>query len=342
MTIDGKRVIVEQRLTVLAAAQQVGITIPVLCHREGLCPVGGCGICVVEDVVGQRLLPACATLAEPDMQIVTNSQAVCQARRESLELLLSNHPADCEALCERACPAGVPIMQLMALVADGNWDCAIQLARQYPVACGGKAPCEKACRRQRLGGAIAIGALHGQLVALGGGADGGVKQGLSERPHFWSRMQGLSAEDYLALCHEKGERRLLPGSTAITREEAIYEASRCMQCGCRKPTNCRLRELCADNKAQQAVFAGGCSAIGRQRGRNGFRFDASRCVLCGICVKVAEQSGAQIGPAFHGRGFNAYIGPPLGRRWDDIADELLTECVAACPTGAMTKDTYGS
>ena len=53
------------------------------------------------------------------------------------------------------------------------------------------------------------------------------------------------------------------------------------------------------------------------------------------CVRTGERLGASLAPAFHGRGFDAQIGPPLGRTWDDVPVEVQAACAAACPTGAM-------
>ena len=334
MTIDGQQVELKEGMTVYEAARQAGINLPVLCHRDGLTPTGGCGICTVEEVTSGRLLRACATRAEASMVIATGSEAAVAFRRTALELLLSNHPADCEAPCQLACPSGLPAQELMEQILAGNWEGARVLARHYPFACASAAPCEKACRRKPLGGAVAICALHRWLAE---GADP-QEEGKGKRtlPRFRSRMRGLTEEALLALCAEKGERRLAAEATGVTREAALYEAARCMRCGCRKPDDCRLRELCASADAKQESFAGEPRPILRQRSRNGFRFDSSRCVLCGLCVRTAQKAGASLAPAFHGRGFEAQIGPPHGRTWDDIPEAVLARVAAVCPTGAMT------
>ena len=338
MTIDGLQVELKEGMTVYEAARQAGVNLPVLCHRDGLTPTGGCGICTVEEVTSGRLLPACATRAEASMVIATGSGAAVEFRRTALELLLSNHPADCEAPCQLACPSGLPAQELMERILAGDWEGARVLARKHPFACASAAPCEKACRRKPLGGAVAVCVLH-RWLAEGAGpqhAPPEAGKGRGNLPRFRSRLRGLTEEALLALCAGKGERRLAAEADEVTREAAVYEAARCMQCGCRKPDACRLRELCASADAKQAAFAGEPRPILRQRSRNGFRFDSSRCVLCGLCVRTAQKAGASLAPAFHGRGFEAQIGPPHGRTWDDIPEAVLAMVAAVCPTGAMT------
>ncbi|HPC82564.1 MAG TPA: NADH-dependent [FeFe] hydrogenase, group A6 [Thermoanaerobaculaceae bacterium] len=81
--------------TILAALRRAGVSVPTLCHMEGLLPSGACRICAVE-VEGQRsLIPACSYPVAEGMKIRTHSPRAVAARRTIIELLLSNHPDDC-------------------------------------------------------------------------------------------------------------------------------------------------------------------------------------------------------------------------------------------------------
>ncbi|HHU33812.1 MAG TPA: 2Fe-2S iron-sulfur cluster binding domain-containing protein [Bacteroidetes bacterium] len=100
LTIDFKEVEVPKGTTILKAAQQIGITIPTLCHFElsGMNihnRPGGCRICVVEVEGRRNLAPACVTECVEGMVVRTNSIRAINARRTVLELILSDHPADC-------------------------------------------------------------------------------------------------------------------------------------------------------------------------------------------------------------------------------------------------------
>ncbi|MHC4331197.1 MAG: 2Fe-2S iron-sulfur cluster-binding protein, partial [Planctomycetota bacterium] len=53
LTIDGKKVEVEDGSTILQAAEKLGIHIPTLCHYKSLAPYGACRVCLVE-LVGSR------------------------------------------------------------------------------------------------------------------------------------------------------------------------------------------------------------------------------------------------------------------------------------------------
>ncbi len=100
LTIDFKEVEVPKGTMILKAAQQIGITIPTLCHFElsGMDihnRPGGCRICVVEVEGRRNLAPACVTECVEGMVVRTNSIRAINARRTVLELILSDHPADC-------------------------------------------------------------------------------------------------------------------------------------------------------------------------------------------------------------------------------------------------------
>ncbi|MDI3525390.1 MAG: NADP-reducing hydrogenase subunit HndD, partial [Candidatus Atribacteria bacterium] len=98
--IDGREVQVPDGVTILEACKMEKIHIPTLCYMEGLSSWGGCRICVVE-VEGQpNLVASCVTPVREGMKIRTVSKKVREARKTNLELLLSNHPLDCQ-LCDR-------------------------------------------------------------------------------------------------------------------------------------------------------------------------------------------------------------------------------------------------
>ncbi|MBN1988370.1 MAG: iron hydrogenase small subunit [Bacteroidales bacterium] len=93
--IDGITVSVPEGTTILEAARQLNIQIPTLCYHEDLCIAGNCRVCVVE-LKGARTLPAsCAMPVSEGMDVLTNTLKVRTARKHIIELLLSEHNAQC-------------------------------------------------------------------------------------------------------------------------------------------------------------------------------------------------------------------------------------------------------
>ncbi|GET32002.1 NADH:ubiquinone oxidoreductase [Prolixibacter bellariivorans] len=100
LTIDNKTVEVPKGTTVLEAAAKVGVEIPTLCHMkldnlEIENKPGGCRVCLVEIQGRKNLAPSCVTEATDGMVIKSSSIRVINTRRTIVELILSDHPAEC-------------------------------------------------------------------------------------------------------------------------------------------------------------------------------------------------------------------------------------------------------
>ncbi len=152
LKIDNHEVEVPPGTTLLEAAQKLGIQIPTLCYLEACTPSTSCMVCLVKHRGSGRLVPACASLAEEGMEIESETDDVREARREALELLLSDHLGDCVGPCHATCPAQMNIPLMIRQIAAGAMRDAIVTVKEQialPAVLGRicPAPCEKACRR---------------------------------------------------------------------------------------------------------------------------------------------------------------------------------------------------
>jgi NADP-reducing hydrogenase subunit HndD len=95
LTIDGFKVSVPEGTTVLDAAHKVNVKIPTLCNHPDLCVAGNCRVCVVEVTGAKGLVASCAMPASEGMDVHTNTLKVRRSRKHIIELLLSEHNADC-------------------------------------------------------------------------------------------------------------------------------------------------------------------------------------------------------------------------------------------------------
>src|SRR3974377_1892553 len=98
LTIDGKQVTADESATILEAATDAGITIPTLCHLDGVYDVGACRLCLVEVAGIPKLLPACTTKVSEGMEVITESERLRKYRRLTLELLFAERNHVC-AVC---------------------------------------------------------------------------------------------------------------------------------------------------------------------------------------------------------------------------------------------------
>jgi coenzyme F420 hydrogenase subunit beta len=94
VTIDSIKFDAEEGWTILEVARFLGLQIPTLCYQEGLSPWGGCRLCIVEIGTGGRtkLVTSCTYPVEEGLVVKTSSKRVLEARKMTLELLISQCP----------------------------------------------------------------------------------------------------------------------------------------------------------------------------------------------------------------------------------------------------------
>ncbi len=95
VTIDGIAVEVEKNTTILEAAKKINIDIPTLCFMKGVNEPGSCRVCVVEVEGWRGLHPACVTKVSEGLVVKTATSTVREARKNILELIMSNHNREC-------------------------------------------------------------------------------------------------------------------------------------------------------------------------------------------------------------------------------------------------------
>lgn len=95
ITMDGRKLQVPKNYTVLEAAKEANIAIPTLCFLKDINEIGACRMCVVEIQGARSLQAACVYPVSEGLVINTKSPAVREARKVTLELILSNHDKRC-------------------------------------------------------------------------------------------------------------------------------------------------------------------------------------------------------------------------------------------------------
>lgn len=175
--INGQDIEAKADQTILDVVREQNLDdIPTLCHSDELEPYGSCFLCVVEIKGRANLVPACATRVYPDMEIETRNARVIESRRTALELLLSNHYADCVSPCNLGCPAGVDAQGYIALAAMGEYAKAVALIREtnpLPAICGRVCVrrCEVVCRRDDIDSPVGINNIKRYVTDMPGAYD---------------------------------------------------------------------------------------------------------------------------------------------------------------------------
>jgi formate dehydrogenase major subunit len=162
LQINGKRVRAKSGQTILEVVREQNLDeIPTLCHDPRLEPYGSCFLCVVEVKGAPRLVPSCVTRVRDGMEVTTRGERIAHARKTALELLLSDHYADCVCPAQSACPAGVDVQGYLSLARLGYYRESLALIKErnpLPVVCGRVCvrKCEVKCHRNQVDGPVGI------------------------------------------------------------------------------------------------------------------------------------------------------------------------------------------
>ena len=120
ISIDKKQFEFIDGETVLQVARKNGIQIPSLCFDERFKPQTTCFICIVKDQKTNRIVPSCSVKALDGMSIITDDEEIRKYRKMALELLLSEHDADCFSPCKTSCPAGIDVRDYILFSREGQ------------------------------------------------------------------------------------------------------------------------------------------------------------------------------------------------------------------------------
>ncbi len=121
-------------------------------------------------------------------------------------------------------------------------------------------------------------------------------------------------------------------------ENAYLEAGSCMHCDCRAADDCRLRDLAEEfsikNPRGKLVNA---PIVKKINYKTGLVFENAKCIKCGLCVRLCEDSKEEPALCFINRGFVSIISEPLTEEFDNILKTKSKEVIEICPTGALSQ-----
>lgn len=122
----------------------------------------------------------------------------------------------------------------------------------------------------------------------------------------------------------------------FTEEEAILEAQRCLHCDCREIDQCKLRNLSEQYPVDQRQFLGNERKAISKFFAHQIVYEPSKCIKCGICVRMTAKYKEKFGFTFIGRGFDVVIGVPFNETVEAGLSETAAIVAKACPTGALS------
>lgn len=125
----------------------------------------------------------------------------------------------------------------------------------------------------------------------------------------------------------------------FTKEEAMKEASRCLECGCSAVYSCELLPLMRDYDALSMKLSGKKRQYPKDKSHPFIVRDNNKCILCGQCVRACKEISGTENLGLFGRGFGTL---PLSAFDLPLGESKCVSCgacVNACPTGALTSKT---
>ena len=314
--INNTTVEVLQGESLIEAAHRCGYAIPSLCYGKGAKHKSSCMVCAVKDCRSGQIIPSCTTYPTEEMQIETNTEEVQLVRSLSLELLLSDHRADCEAPCSMVCPQKLDVERVLSFYDAGDYKRAYLLisnAFHLPeIECNTcKAPCEKACRRGTVDNAVQIRTIIKEIVETGKPA---AQQEIEDFPEpdkklFLSRLGRFSSK-------EKEE--LKKNSTT---------PSTCLHCACSGKKGCKLRLYATAEGIKRPRYETNSMlpVMTKIHITRNLWFEQAKCIRCGLCVYNSKN-----GFTFKDRGFGMQIILP-----EENKINIKEELAELCPTGAL-------
>ena len=352
--IDNKEVEVRADETLFQIARRLGKNIPSMCFVEGAKHHSSCMVCMVKNEESGQMIPSCSTYPVEGMQIDTESEEVKEMRRLALELLLSDHRADCEAPCSMVCPQHLDVEKMLYYWDEHRYDEARSLVASVldleHLACDDcKRSCEKACRRGTVDKHVEIVEIIHQLAAYEM-----KNESLTPDPSpkgEGSRMKNeecrMKNEDYSTREQSKihssfgSEATILHSSFKrftsrigrFTEKEkewlkvSVTTDSTCLHCACSAQNDCKLRQYATESGitstrygvASDLPFKIKKHVIGR------LWFEPAKCIRCGLCVYNTKDAFT-----FKGRGFNMQVVIP-----NESREHVSEDIAKLCPTGAL-------
>ena len=315
--IDGKQTKVAPDETVLEACRKAGADIPSMCFAPGAEHKPSCMVCMVRNEDNGQMMPSCSTYPSEGMKIDTCSEEVQQTRKLAVELLLSDHRADCEAPCTIACPSGLDIGEMLCQYDKGNLKMARSiLASAFSLTelpCDGcKGPCEKVCRRGTVDAHVQIKAIVKELAAM-------EDIPAEAKPELATRFSKEAFSSRLGMFSAAEKARL---------KESVTTKSTCLHCACLAKDGCTLRDVATALKIKTPRF-GVSSLQPFKAARNiteSLVYEPSKCIRCGLCVYNTKD-----GFTFRGRGFGMQVILP-----EESYSNVTEDIASLCPTGALS------
>jgi ferredoxin len=197
--------------------------------------------------------------------------------------------------------------------------------------------CENACRRKKIDMPISIKNIQlfvsGNIIRKESNNEAREKEFKKRFSSRIGKLDDSELKEWLKECTVPDERfRIIQDFN-----DAGSEALSCMHCDCRAANDCVLRDIAEEFSVKDPVGKLVNAQIEKKiNKKTGLIFENAKCIKCGLCVRVCEDSKNEPALCFINRGFISIISEPLYEEFDDILATQSDKCIDICPTGALS------
>jgi len=315
ITINDKTVEVSGQRVLIEELRELGYEIPSLCYDREAEHQPSCMVCMVRNVQTDQMIPSCSTFPTEGMHIDTESDEVQALRRMSLELLLSDHRADCDAPCTMVCPSKIDVALVILYYDRGEMARAKAVLAQavdldnLPCATC-KGGCEKVCRRKTVDQSVSIKVIIQEVAQS--------KTSPVNVAFLPREGQGGSFSSKLGR-YTEAEKEWL--------KEVYSQPSHCLHCACEGKAKCKLREYSSKAGIKSPRYGVSSRQLVKEQQHITGRlyYEPAKCIRCGLCVY-----NSQDGFTFQHRGFDMQVVIP-----EQSKSHIEERLADLCPTGAL-------
>ena len=121
-------------------------------------------------------------------------------------------------------------------------------------------------------------------------------------------------------------------------EQAVEEAHRCLECGCKDYFECKLISYANMYHVEPDRFAGDINEVEFHDEHPFILRDPNKCILCGLCVRACDEVMGVGALGLVKRGFDTVVMPALEQPLSETGCISCGQCVSVCPTGALQEN----